>query len=70
MDSSDFHRGDRVDVILIGEPWGTGDIIDISYSEYGGSLLYPAFQVRNEDDVREWFPGICLTPSDSSLTTS
>jgi len=53
--------GDRVEVTNgpFGH-WGEGNIIARSTSDYGGSKLFPVFQVRRDDGITGWWSAISI----------
>jgi hypothetical protein len=51
-----------VEVTLVGVLWGRGEIVDVSTSHYGGSLLYPVYRVDSSEGDTGWFPAISLSP--------
>lgn len=54
--------GDRVDVNNgpFGH-WGEGTITNKSTTNYGGSKLFPVFQVTQDDGQSEWWSAISMT---------
>lgn len=55
--------GDRVEVSLVGKLWGKGEVVDISISRHGGSLLFPVFLVKSDSGNEVWVPPISVTPA-------
>lgn len=55
-----FRLHEAVSVTLVGEPWGSGIVVDKSTSDFGGSLLYPVYCVQASSGDQGWFPAVAL----------
>jgi hypothetical protein len=51
--------GDNVRVTLVGENWGIGQVKKISTNSHGGSILFPAFCIKKENEEL-WVPPISI----------
>jgi hypothetical protein len=59
-----FRLHEQVSVTLVGERWGSGQIVDRSTTEYGGTRLYPVYCVRTASGNEGWFPLCALSKTD------
>jgi hypothetical protein len=40
--------------------WGEGTIVDKSTTDYGGSKLFPVFEIQRDDGLTGWFSAISI----------
>lgn len=56
-----FTIGDSVVVTLVGKIWGLGTIEEISFTEHGGTRLFPVFFVVKDTGESIWVPPISIS---------